>query len=470
MIKKLKANQNGVMLVSILIITTVLILIGFSLVSFSISQYSISNNKVFAANALMVAEAGIEDTLQELNVDNAFSGHASEQVFFDNQNQGRGAYTTVVNDTADTNAKVIQSFGRVYRYGKTDIESSRSVKVTIVGTGSDGYSVHTGPGGLKLGGSANITNSDVFVNGKITLTGAASIGTHAQPLNVDVAYQSCPTGSNPGPTYPQVCSSGQPISTAWSTKIYGTVCATNQTSNNYPSNNPSGNILPGSSGQGLVPGCVAAPVTPPTYNKAAHVAAVTTTGSGNSNTYVCKNWPFTRTWPANLKLTGNVNIASSCDLTINGDAYITGNLNLGGAAKIRVSDSVGTDRPVVIVDGEIDVGGSASIIANSDGTGIHFISFKADASCNPDCVSLSGNDLYNSMNDKTVDVGGAVNLPGMIFQAYWGEIKIAGSGSIGSAIGQSVDMSGAGTVTFGTALSSGDRTWTISSYQQDFSN
>jgi hypothetical protein len=37
---------------------------------------------------------------------------------------------------------------------------------------------------------------------------------------------------------------------------------------------------------------------------------------------------------------------------------------------------------------------------------------------------------------------------------------------VGSAIGQTVDMSGAGTVTFGTTLSSGARTWTITSYQE----
>lgn len=468
MIKKHALNQRGAILAAVIIIASVLIVVGFSLMSFTISQYSISNNKVFAANALMVAEAGVEDALQELNADTAFSGHSTEQVFFDNENQGRGAFTSIVSDTADSDAKIIQSTGFVYRYGKPDLESKRSVKVTIVGTESEGYSVHTGPGGLLLGGSANITNSDVFVNGFITMTGAASIGTYAQPLNVNVAHINCPAGSSPGPSFPELCSTGQPISTAWSTKIYGSVCATNQVDTNYPSGNPAGNILAGSTGQGLIPGCVADEVSTPTYNRAAHIAAVTTTADSKDNNYVCKNWPFDRTWPANLQLNGDVRIASSCDITITGDAYITGDLDIGGAAKIRVADSVGTDRPTIIVDGKIDVGGSGDIIANADGTGIHFISFHSEASCGPACTSLSGNDLYNSMNERTVDIGGAVNLPGMIFQAYWGEIRVRGSGSIGSAIGQRVDLNGAGTVTFGTSLSSGDRTWTITSYQQDF--
>ncbi|HYH36471.1 MAG TPA: hypothetical protein VD706_03160, partial [Candidatus Saccharimonadales bacterium] len=109
--------------------------------------------------------------------------------------------------------------------------------------------------------------------------------------------------------------------------------------------------------------------------------------------------------------------------------------------------------------------GSAQLVANSAGTGIQFISFKSTASCSPNCAGLSGNDLKTSSNNQTVSIGGAANMPGMIFNAYWGKITIGGSGNVGSAIGQTVDMSGAGTVTFGTTLSSGNRTWTISSYQ-----
>lgn len=479
MIKKLKDFQNqqqGMLLVSVMIIAGVLIIIGFSIANLTISQYEISNNKVYSANALMVAEAGVEQSIKQINENDNFTGYSAEQEFFNNASQGRGVFTTSINDDpGDTNAKILTSTSQVYRYNKpSQIISSRKVKVTIVGTGSNGYSVHTGPGGLILGGSANILNSDVFVNGTITLNGASKIGTYSQPLNVNVAHQACPTGNSPGPTYPQVCTSGQPISTDWSTAIYGTVCATNQTSNKYPSNNPSGNILPGSTGEGLKLGCTSPPVSPPSFDKASQVNAVTSTVAGNNINYNCSQWKnpvgFVRTWPANIKLTGNVSWSSSCDLTITGDAYITGNLNIGGSAKIRVANSVGTDRPTIIVDGTITTGGSAQMIANTSGTGIHFISFKANASCNPNCTSLSGNELKTSQNQTTVNIGDAANLPGMIFQAYWGKIVIGGSGNVGSAIGQTVDMSGAGTITFGTVLSSGAKTWTITSYQDKFTN
>ena len=449
---------------AILIITIVLTALGLSLAGVVTAQYTRTKRSTFVANALFVAEAGVERSLSELNSNDNFSGYSTEQVFFNNTNQGKGIYTTIIANTADSNAKTITSVGKVFRSNDlTKPVSTKTVKATVVGTGSEGYSVQTGPGGLILSGSANITNSDVYVNGKITLTGAAKIGTNNQPLNVKVANQVCPTSG--GATYPQVCTATQAIDMAYSTNIYGTVCATNQTSYGP---NPNKNIQPGTTGQGLVLGCVAPPVQQPSFDRNAHIASMTTNGSGNDNAYVCKSWPFDRTWPANIKLSGNVNVGGSCNIKIKGSAYITGDLDIGGAARITVDESVGTTRPVILVDGKIDVGGSGQVIANSKGTGIHFISTKSNASCGSSCTTLSGSALKNTQDYETIKVGGAVNLPGMIFQAYWGKVTIGGGGNIGSAVGQTVDLSGAGTVTFGTQLSSGAKTWTITSYQQKY--
>jgi Tfp pilus assembly protein PilX len=469
MIDKIRnqAREQGMILVALTLLMTAFTVIGLALFSYTSSQYSRTRNNVFVANAMQVAEAGIEQSLYEINQNEAFTGYVSEQTFLDNATQGKAVYTTEVSPTPDSNAKTVTSTGKIYRQSDTSNPvSTRKIKVTIVGTNSEGYSVHTGPGGLILSGSANITNSDVFVNGRITMSGSAKIGTTSQPVDVNVANIACPNTANPGPTFPQLCTDAtQPISLQQSTFIYGTVCATGQTS---AGPRPGGNILPGSGGEGLKPGCVAPPVSAPTYDRTAHINAVNTTGAGNSNTYVCNNWPFARTWPANLKLTGNVNVAGSCEVKIMGDVYITGDLDLGGAAKITVDESVGTDRPVVMVDGKITIGGSARVIANSAGTGVHFVSFKSSAACSPDCATVTGTDLKNSQNLETVTVGGGVNMPGMIFHAHWGKVRLGGSGNVGAAAGQTVDLSGAGTVTFGTILSSGNRTWTVTSYQQIF--
>lgn len=455
---KLHTDQRGYFLVTTVVMILFLTVVGLAIASLSTTQYQHVKRQMFEQNAQLVAEAGIERSVHQLNSDDAFGGYISAQQFYDNTTQGRATFTSTITDNPDGKSKTIVSTGVVYKVGHSDPFLTRKIRATVVGTSSSGYSVHSGPGGLILSGSANITNSQVYVSGTITMSGASKIGTVNNPVNVDVANSACPTGTNPGPTYPQVCTGTQPISLAHSTNIYGTVCATGQTSTG-----PNNNIQGGSGGEGLKTGCTAPVYPQPTYDRAAHLAAVATTASGSSNTYVCNNWPFNRNWPNNLRLTGNVSIGGSCDVTINGNVHITGNLDIGGASKIRVADSLGANRPTIIVDGTITVGGSASMVANSTGTGIQFISYR-NSTGNPD-ATVTGTDLKTSQSMQAITVGGAVNLPGMIFNAYWAKVTLSGSGNVGAAAGQTVDLSGAGTVVFGTTLSSGSKTWTITSYQ-----
>ncbi len=468
-LKNLHHNQRGIVFITVLFVGLLLTFAGLSLANVAIVQLNRTHENVFVSNALLAAEAGVEQSLYEINNTDSFNGFDSEVTFFDNDEQGRGTYETTVTPGSGPNERVITSIGRTYRRGSSQAEKTRRVRITIVGTTSPGYSVQAGAGGLILSGSAHITNSQVYVNGYISLSGSARIGTASQPLDVFVANMNCPSGNNPGPTYPQVCPSGNPISLQWSTYIYGNVCATGQTSTGP---NPSGNILGGNGGSGLISGCTAPPAPMPTYDRSGHIAAMTTTANASDINYNCSQWQnphgFVRTLPANIRLNGNANWSSSCDLTITGDVYITGNLNIGGAARIRIADSVGTTRPRVVVDGNITVGGSSTLIPNASGTSAHFISFRSSAPCSPSCTEVTGTHLKNSQNLTTIDVAGAGNFPGTIFHAYWSKVVLAGSGNMGSAIGQTIDLSGAGTITFGTALSSGESTWTVRSYQYDF--
>lgn len=467
----IKKNQQGIILPTLIILMTAFSIIGMALASYTTAQFSRSKNNVFVANAMQVAEAGIEQSLSKINENESFSGYPTEQVFFDNAIQGKGVFTTTITTTAGSNAKVLVSTGKVYRQSKpAEPVSTRKVKVTIVGTNSQGYSVYTGPGGLIVQGGANLTNTDVYVNGTISMDGGSNIGTYNQPLDIDVANYACPKANPPGPTYPQLCPAGnQAITFGNGNFIYGSVCATNQTISKNP-NQGNQNIQGGVSGVGLKPNCVAPQVQTPTHDRAAQISAITTTGSSSSNMYAACSYPFQRTWPAKLKITGNV-VIDNCKVLIKGDTYITGDFSLTGGAVMTVDDSVGTNRPVIMVDGKVNInspGGGGSVLPNKFGTGAHFISYKTNAACNPNCTTLTGNELKNSQSLETVTVGGGTKFPGMVFQSYWGKIKVTAGGNIGSAIGQTVDLSGGATITFGTILSSGTRSWTVTSYQQVF--
>ena len=472
-------NASGFVLPALIAFIVVFMISVVGIAGITVQQNARTNDSVVLYNADQAAEAGIEQTILALNASSSFTGYA-EQDYYNDPDAGRARFTTSVVDAPESNAKFITSTGTMYAYNEsTNPKSTRTIRVTVVGTGSSSYNVYGGPGGLILGGSANILNSDVYVGGYLELNGGSKIGSENGPVTVNVANKRCPSGNNPGATYPAVCSTGQPIIISdWSSvAILGTTCATGQTQSKFPespyNNNPPQIRAASSGGAGLVSGCVAPEVSPLGYDKATHVSNVAITSSAtDNNQYACTNWrsngEWARTWPANLRLNGNSNISSSCDITLNGDVYITGNFTLGGGAKLRVPDSVGTTPPTVLVDGKIDVGGGASIVTNAQGTSVRFVSVRSNAACNPNCTALSGNALKSSQNLETIKVSGGVNMPGSSFNAVWGKLTVSGSGSVGQAAGQTIDMSGAGSITFGTGLDSGDKTWKITSYQRIF--
>lgn len=456
---KIHKNQSGIVFITVLLVGLLLTFIGLSMANVAILQFRRTSDNVFISNAFLSAEAGIEQSLYQLNNDNNFTGFATDVTFFDEDSQGRGTYQTTIADSGSGNEKIVTSIGRVYRSSGV-LVSERKVKVSIVGTQSTGYSVFTGPGGLILSNNATLTSSDVFVNGFITMSNNAQIGTSAQPRNVNVANYNCPSGSNPGSSYPQLCTSGQPITINNNAKIYGTVCATNQTNSN--------GILPGSGGLGLVSGCTAPQTQQPSYDRSAHIARMSPLpGYSSSNSaYTCTG-SNVKTWPANLRLNGNVSLSNNCVLTISGDVYITGNFSANNNTTIRIADSLGTNRPKIVVDGNISINNNATFIANSSGTGAHFITYKGSGSCNL-AATCSGTDLKNSQSMQTISLNNNGSSPGVIFQAYWSKVNMANNGVSGAVIGQTVEFSNSGNLVLGTVLSSGTNTWTIRSYQYDY--
>jgi len=222
----------------------------------------------------------------------------------------------------------------------------------------------------------------------------------------------------------------------------------------------------------------------PTYDRAAQIAAVSTTIQTNDNNIGCTGWKsgapnngFGRTWPANLKVNNTSSsayeIGSSCAITLSGNVYIagTGGLKLDGGLTINVAEGLSTP-PVILVDGPVNYGAGVHVNENSSHISVEFISFCSKSSANATCAvpssSLTGTALYNSSQQTTVTVGGGGQAPGATFWAYWGKLEMDGSGTMGSAIAQSIHMSGGASVTFGTQLAVNQQTWTIRSYQRVF--
>jgi hypothetical protein len=457
MIKNLKNNTSGIVLPTLVFIYLAVTISALALATFTVDHFARVNRNLLATNALLTAEAGAEQTLHELNQDSSFGGFSIDQEFFNNTSQGEGIYTTVVQNGSINNEKIITSTGSVYRRS-TDSQPTvvRKVRLIVVGTTTGDYAVQTGPGGLIMNNSATIANGDVYVNGYLTMNNSSRIGTNLTPAKVWIAHNNCPTGG--GSTFPEQCTSGEPATITNPAAIYGEVRANNQI---FGSSSSDRMYLPG-----LVSNSGVSPITLPGYDRAPQVAAVTTTINGANAS--C-NGSQTRTYEANTKIIGNVDIRNRCEVEIKGDVWITGNLTLRNSSSLRVNDLI-TTSPNIMIDGSsgLKIQNSALILANSLSKGFNFISFHSAAACSPDCTDLTGTDLYNSRNMLTIDLDNASLAAGSNFYARWSKVALANGGTIGSVIGQTVELNNSGSIVFGTNLSSGDTLWAIKTYQQIF--
>lgn len=442
-------NPNrGMILPTLLIILSVFMFVGLSLTTQAILHFSTTSRSVAISNGLFAAETGAEMTLHELNQDNTFSGY-SETEFVNNQKQGRVTYETAVTDGSISNEKIITSTGRVYLGNDSNPTAKRQIRLVVVGTTSNDYTVQTGPAGLIMTNTATIGNGTVHVNGYIDMRNSAQIGTESTPTVVEAAHINCP--DPPDSTYPSQCSSGEPIDMQNKSHIYGEVYATNQTDGSQMSD------------PGLIDGSTASEVALPDYDRQTHKDNVTNTITGD--------WSCTKqetpTWEAGLKIDGNVTIKGKCEVTLEGDAWVTGDMVMRNTGSLKVSSSV-TEKPTIMIDGSngLHLKNSSTIVTNGDGIGVELITFYADASCSPDCSDLSGTDLYNSQSITTIILNNSSLAAATNFYARWSRVEVHNSGSVGSILGQSIHLSNTGTISLGENLSSGDKIWTIKNYQQ----
>jgi Tfp pilus assembly protein PilX len=452
--KKVQQQQRGTILLVFLITLPFLILTALYAMNLALTSYPVGRFDQVHTAAQLAADAGADYAIEQISQNNDWTGTASE-ITLHNDSSMRTTYA--VNVTGDDNSKVVAVTGRTY-WPATATTANRSVSIYVdmrpVTSGN--FSVISGAGGLFMSNSSKVVGGDVFINGEINMSNSAQIGLSTKPVNVKVAHQICPTPADA--TYPRVCASGengQPISISNTAHIYGEVRATNQTNGS------------GMSSPGLVSGSTVAPQALPTYDRAAQKAAITQTITGAAAS--CSGSGSTRTWLANTKIIGNVTISNKCKVTVLGNVWITGSLNLSNnGTEIIVADSLGSTRPNIMVDaaGGISISTSAAIRANTTGTGFGFYTFYSTASCTPDCTNVTGTDLATSRSVTTINIDTSGDAANSIFYAYWSQVQLANSGQIGALIGQTIRLSNSGTVTFGSSVSTGEVTWVSKGYRR----
>lgn len=447
-------KQGGFILVSILSVTLFIMVIGVISLQLITSNLRSARADRYLVNAQFAADAGIDDAVRQLNANHSWAGTGVEQTLYTASNF-KSTYSTIVNNGSEYTQKFITVTAKTYTPAtSSNALYTRKYTVEMRGITSGDFSVVTGVGGLTMSNSAKIVGGNVYVNGKITMSNSAQIGLSTTPVDVKVAHQSCPIPANA--TYPRVCNTGengQPITMSNNSKIYGEVQGTNQTSG------------PNMFNPGLVAGNPA-PITLPSYDRAGQIASVASTLSGN---FTCSSGNIV--WPANYRITGNVNISNSCQVTVNGNVWIGGSFNISNSSRIIVSNALGTTKPVIMVDGSgATFSNNTTLQSNTANTGFRFITYRSAASCSPNCSNVTGLDLYNSSTITTISLNNSSAAPNTEFYAPWSQVDVDNGGNIGALVGQTIKLSNSGAVTFGATVQGvgGISAWVVKSYKRTF--
>ena len=447
MIRSLNSQSKGFILPVLLITTFLIVSITTYVTSSALLTYNLSASETYKVNAQFAVDAGLDKALIDLNSVTDYTGTTGE-VELMNNGTVRTTYEVTVTDGATTDRKVVRATGRTYASPTTRLRNTRRYELDAQAVTSvfGPSSVVTGVGGLVMNGNSKITGGDVVVNGTIDIANNAQIGLSTTPLanavNVRVAHTNCPSPADT--TYPRVCNSGengQPITLGTNAKIYADVRATNQT-NGTNMFNP-----------GLIAGQTVPPLTLPDYDRDAQKAAVATTLPSNDSAIDCGN-NQTKTWPANVKITGDVSLGNGCTVNLSGDVWLTGNLTFGNNSKVVVPNSMGATTPVIMIDGSngIVIGNNGTVQANNVGTGAYIIAYWSAASCSPDCSNVTGTDLKNSQNIIRVALDSNGSAPGSILYARWSRTRVANNGAIGAVAGQSIELGNNSVINFTSSV------------------
>lgn len=461
-----QTSQNGFILLAVLVTTIFIMMLGVVSLQLITSNLRTAKIEKFRIDSQFAADAGIDDAVRHLNQDQSWVGSGSEVTLL-TTGEFKTTYQTVITEGSTSLQKFIDVTARTYAPSTALTPTSiRKFQVEMRGVASGSYSIVTGVGGLNMLNNSKILGGEVFINGELHMSNSAQIGLSFLPVKVSVADQSCPLAG--GPTFPQVCTTAeratpptQPITATGSSRIYGEVQATNQTTGDEVFMfNP-----------GLVSGSPAAAQLPD-YDRQTQINQVAHTRTGSDAG--CSLG--TKTWLANTKIVGDVTISGTCVVTVEGNIWITGNLTLRNAAVLVVKLGV-SSPPVIMVDGSTGVRlrNAGSLMPNLDLSpkGFRIITFASNVACSVatlNACDVTGTNLYSSKDITTISIENSASAGQTEFYARWSKVNINNAGNIGALVGQTVEMSNSAAITFGTSVSgfSGPVAWVVKSYKRTF--
>jgi hypothetical protein len=485
-------DERGVIIIGAIIITVFFMTVALALAEFGANHYISTRRTVINNGALNAADAGADAFMYQINnastyqgttnapsaATNSCSGYTiTPTVLINNTVQGKVTYESCVQNGAIAGEKIVNVTGKVYlpSTSATPI-STRKLRLVISGTAAAaGYTVQTGNGGLIMSNTSAVGAGDFYINGRLQMSNSASIGDASltKASRVWVSGSGCGSGAS----YPQICSgaTGQadlPIYISNpAAHIYADVHSPNMTGGGSDGSSTRTRITDG----GLIDGI--APVVPLPDNNRSTVMARNTWVSKPASAGNCPGNGGAITWAAGTHFTGNVSVDHGCIVTVAGDIWIDGSLQLSNNdTALKVAEGVGT-APNILIDGLAGFKGnnSSALIKNTAGTALQVRTFWSAAGACPTvapsvCPTPTGSNLLTSSNTVTIESSNSFVASGATFYAVWSQVRINNGTDVGQLIGQKINLANSGTITFSGAVVTGSAAgnWNVKYYEQTF--
>lgn len=400
------------------ILLTALVFMAIFLTAFAgfinyITLYARSERIAVAdAQALALAEAGIDKAVYELNQDPNYAGETNTAL-------GAGTFTTTV-AAVDATTKRITVIGRVPN--STSPRATKTVKTNVginVDAVSFAFGVQSDEGGVDLQNSASV-RGNLFSNGPIT-------GANSNLIRGD-AISAGPTGSIDG-----VYATG----TARAHTIADSSIDQDAYYQSISSTTVGGTSYPGSADQSTS----TLPISDAQVEEWKAAAA-----AGGTHTSPC---PYTISSSVTLgpkKINCDVTISGSPTITLAGPLWISGKLIVKNSSTIAIDSSLGSQSVAVVVDKESDrINSSTIALENStfvQGTGqpgsyVLFLSQNNSAQNGGDKIAI---DIKNSANGA------------MLIYAGHGRIALENSINIKEVTGWRIEVKNSAEIVYETGL------------------
>ncbi|MDE2021500.1 MAG: hypothetical protein KGI71_01055 [Patescibacteria group bacterium] len=398
--------SRGYVLILTLVFLGIFFAAGAAYLNFITSAAQSARYRVESAQALAIAEAGIDEAVYQLNNSEGYTGETNTVL-------GNGVFTVVVSNTS-TNTDRLTVTG--YVPNATNPVAIKTVAVLVgldTSVVSFHYGVQIGAGGVTMGNGSQI-NGNLFSNGSISGSGTGSGGV----ITGDATIAS----GTPATSINGIIVNG----TAWAHTLSNCTVGKNAFYQNISGCTVGGTQYPGSAD--------AAPANMPISN--AQISAWESTAADGG----VIAGPYTVNSSQTLgpqEINGNLTVKGT--LALSGVVWVRGNINFGTNSSLTVSPATGNQGAIIIADVPGSEASSGTVVLSNN-------------------VSVSGNGsagsypMVLSTNSGSTAITVSNNAQSVILYASRGTVLVNNNAGANQITAYALTLSPNSTVTYVSGL------------------